>query len=257
MRHRKYFHAINYKAEGDSDRVRTGIAAVFGNVDSVGDITHPGSFAKTLSEGRPRFKHLWNHRSADPPIAHILEIKEIGRGELPDEIRQQSPEATGGLLVAREYYDNELGNWVMKGIEKGDITEMSFGFDVINYEEKKEGTEDSPRYIRELKELKLYDTSDVLWGMNAATVAAGAKNAMPLGVLVSNLQVFVEDVKAGRRNSGSDQILINALHDISMSLGCDSCGPKEEAKSDEAEAVVYNTSLDLLKLKRQRLQLSV
>lgn len=211
----------------------------------------PGAFAKTIQEGRSRVKHLWQHDFSSPPIASITELKEVGRDELPDGVLSYAPEATGGLLVEREYYSDEFSSRILQAIDSGDITEMSFGFDVMKWDNSDEGE----RKIRNLVELKLFDTSDVLWGMNAATVAAGAKNALPLGVVVQHLQNFTEDIKAGRRNAGTDETLINAIHRAAVDLGCTECsGYKDE--EEKAEAAIPSTSLDFLKLKRNRLTLA-
>lgn len=250
---KKTFHAVNYKAKGDSDRTRTGIAAVFGNVDSGGDITHPGAFTKTLSEGRARWKHLWNHDSSRPPIAVVDEIKEVGRNELPEQILTFAPEATGGLWVKRTYLDVPEANWVLSAIDAGAVDEMSFAYNVINSDE----SEIDGKTVRNLRELALFDTSDVNYGMNPATLGTGAKDLFsmpPLGMILQQLQLHAAEVKAGRRNSHVDQMLINGLHDIALQLGCDTCSP-EPPKSDPAEAAHKSTSLDLLKLKTQRLML--
>lgn len=250
----KAFSAVNYKANGDGARVRTGIAAVFGNVDSVGDITHAGSFQKTLGEGRKRFKHLWNHDSSRPPIASIIEIKEIGKSQLPAEILNYAPEATGGLWVKREYYDIPEANWVMAAIDAGDVTEMSFAYDVI----KADDSEVEGKTVRNLRELALYDTSDVNYGANPATLAAGAKNLFrmqPLGAIIQHLQILEADAKAGRRNNGTDQVLIDHLHDIATNLGCNNCKPPESPKSDEA-AAAFSTALIANQLKLNDLRLS-
>jgi HK97 family phage prohead protease len=221
----------NLKAEA-SGRVRSGIASVFGNVDAVGDRVMPGAFAKTIAEGAKRCKFLWNHSYQHPPVASIVELKELSRAELPPEVLEKSPEATGGLLVKREYYDTELSNWILQAIDKGDINEMSFAYDTIQSRTLTEPNPDNPeksREIHELVELKLYDTSDVLWGCNFATVADGAKNldVMPLGVIASQLAMFAADLKAGRRNATSDQKLIELIHSTSVDLGA-ICAPDEE-----------------------------
>ena len=255
FKHLPYF-AIKAASDG---RVRKGICAVFGNVDSWGDRILPGAFAKTIMESRSRVKHLWNHDFSTPPIASILELKEVSREELPEEVTAYAPEATGGLMVAREYYKNDLASWVMDAIDKGDVTEMSFGYDVMKWDH----SEENDRKIRNLTELKLYDTSDVNWGMNSATVAAGAKNNLPLGVIVQNLINFATEVKAGRRNASNDEFLINAIHQASFDLCATKClgikteEDEEEAKSDEAGAAQKGTSLDLLKLEFQRLELAL
>ena len=240
------------KADGEPGRIRVGVCAVFGNIDSYGDRILPGAFTKTIKEGKARVKHLWNHDFSEPPTAVVLELKEVGRDELPQAVLDFAPEATGGLVVTREYLDTEMGEEVLKGIDAGAITEMSFGFDVISYELVTEGE----MTVRNLKELRLYDTSDVLWGMNGAAVSTGAKHALPLGVIAQNLVSAVAEVKAGRRNASADQVLIDAIHQAAVDLGCSNCAMheleaktlehEEEQKSEEsaqAEAVMPDASL--------------
>ena len=260
----KHARAVNYKANADtgSDRIRTGIASVFGNIDDGGDITHQGAFAKTLSEGRQRTKHLWNHNSSLPPIARIIEIKEIGKADLPSEILSYAPEATGGLLVKREYLDTPLADEVLKCIDAGVVNEMSFAYDII----KADDSTIDGKTVRNLRELALYDTSDVNYGMNPATVASGAKglfaSTMPLGAIIQQLQLLNEDfLKSGRRNSSADMVLINHLHDIAKSLGCDNCATDNTNQQEtddtekQAEAVLTNTSLVDLKQMLRRLKI--
>lgn len=149
-------------------RTVSGIAAVFGNVDDGGDLIQPGAFRKTLKEGRKRVRHLWQHDAFSPPVAAILDLKEIGRQDLPASIQKEYPEAAGGLQVVREYLNTPRGNEILEGLKTGAINEMSFGYDAVKWEIEKTDT----RQVRILKELRLYDTSDVNWGMNAATVAS-------------------------------------------------------------------------------------
>lgn len=244
----KHLSFTEIKAESDNPRIKTGICAVFNNIDSWGDRIHAGAFAKTIQEGAKRVRHLWNHNSSQPPIATILELREVGRDELPEEVLQKAPEATGGLLVKREYYDNEFSNWILQCVEKGDVNEMSFAFETVKSSETVEDTgfEDMPkRYIRELLELKLFDTSDVNWGMNMATVAAGAKGNFEipsLGQIYSQFKSIESEIKSGRRNSDSDQTLLNQIHDLAINLGA-KCEPKDSTEGEKAEAVT-DTSLN-------------
>lgn len=253
----------NLKAEA-SGRIRGGIAAVFGNVDAVGDRVMPGAFAKTIAEGAKRCKHLWNHSYQHPPIASIKELRELTRAELPAEVLEKSPEATGGLLVKREYYDVDLANWILQAIDAGDINEMSFAYETIQSSTRTEPRPGDPEKtweIRELLELKLHDTSDVLYGCNAATVANGAKylETVPLGVIASQLAMISSQIKAGRRNADSDQKLIDLIHNSAKDLGA-VCKPDEtDDESDtkpappKAEAVPdADTSLsdDWLKIRK-------
>lgn len=234
----------NLKAEA-SGRIRAGIASVFGNIDAIGDRVMPGAFAKTISEGAKRCKHLWNHSYQHPPIASIVELRELSRAELPPEVLEKSPEATGGLLVKREYYDTDLSNWILQAIDKGDINEMSFAYDTIQSQTRTEPTAGDPektQEIRELLELKLYDTSDVLYGCNAATVAAGAKHGdvLPLGVIAANLSMITEQVKSGRRNATSDQKLIDLIHATAVDLGA-LCAPEDDGNGKTGDPAEPNT----------------
>ena len=171
------------------EREVTGICAVFGNVDEGGDRLHPGAFTKTLKEAGRRAKHLWNHDWQSPPIAVIKNLRELRREELPPEVLQLAPEATGGLSIAREYLDTGRAEEVFRGIQAGIINQMSFGFDVV----KAEFTVSGVQTIREVREVRLWETSDVLWGMNAATVA----NQSLLQMQAKSLCEYVKNLSRG------------------------------------------------------------
>lgn len=169
-------------------RTVSGIFAVHGNVDSGGDMSVNGSFAKRLGEGRSRVRFLWNHNSMNPPIASVKSIREVGVDELPAKVMEWAPEATGGVEVTRKYYsDIPLADWVFKSIEEGDITEMSYAYDVHEFSIKK--LEDG-KEIRVLQDVELYDVSDVNWGMNPAT--AGVKGLPVPGTTFVQHSALVE-----------------------------------------------------------------
>lgn len=153
----------------DDERTVTGISAVIGVVDAGLDLIHKGAFKKTIAERTNRVRHLWQHDMSLPPTAAITELREVGKGDLPKELKAEFPEASGGLLVTRRYLDTLRADEILAGLKSGAINEMSFGYDAVkfDYEEDDDGL-----LIRNLKELRLWDTSDVNWGMNEATVAA-------------------------------------------------------------------------------------
>jgi HK97 family phage prohead protease len=175
-----------------SGRLVTGFASIFGVLDSYDDIVQPGAFAKTLVEQDGRVKHFWQHQYWMPPTAAIRELREVGRDELPEAVLAKYPESTGGLLVKREYLDTPRGNEILSGIESGAINEMSFMFNVINAQfVEKTIVERGKVSIRYLLELRLWETSDVTWGANAATVASKSDHG-PMGVRVGYLTQEVE-----------------------------------------------------------------
>src|SRR5450759_1178414 len=100
-----------------------GIFAVHGNVDEVGDISHPGAFVKTFQERSGRIQFLWMHDMFSPPVAVIKSLREIGRNELPKGVLSVAPDATGGAEVTREYLDTERGNEILAGLKAGAINQ--------------------------------------------------------------------------------------------------------------------------------------
>ncbi|MGW8177385.1 MAG: HK97 family phage prohead protease [bacterium] len=173
---KKSFPASIVTKENQDDRTITGISAVFGVIDAGMDNIYKGAFKKTLQEGTDRVKHLWQHDMTQPPIASITELREVGRGELPKDMKDKWPTAKGGLLVSRRYLDTPRGNEVLAGLKSDPpaITEMSFAYDAVKFDYE----EEDGALIRNLRELRLWDTSDVVWGMNPATVAQ-MKGALP------------------------------------------------------------------------------
>lgn len=167
--------------EGDDGRTVTGISAVIGVMDSGLDLLHKGAFVKTISERGDRVKHLWQHDMHQPPIATIVELKEVGRADLPKDMKEKWPSAKGGLLVKRKYLPTVRGEEVLAGLKSDPpaVTEMSFGYDAVkfDFEEVQDG-DYKGMLFRNLREVRLWDTSDVNWGMNEATVAH-MKSALP------------------------------------------------------------------------------
>lgn len=201
----------------------TGIFSVFGNLDDYDDRIFPGAFAKTLQERSGRFLHLWQHDFSSPPIAVVKEIREVRRDELPDAVLQRAPDAMGGCEVTREYLDTERAREVLAAIESGSPLEMSFAYDPIKWDtEAKPDAKYEWEVIRNLRELRLYETSDVLWGANDATVAAKSLQ-LPfdflLKQLVEQLRATQDEIKAGSRHSAADVERINQIAQLCLDLG--------------------------------------
>lgn len=152
------------------DRTVIGIAAVHGVVDDGNDRSHPGSFASLSDGSRNRARFLWQHNGMEPPIATIDYVREVGRAELPQKVLSFAPEASGGVEISRTYLNSQRAGEVLEGIKAGAIDEMSYAYDVTH----KDSTQEENRTIRELYGLKIFDFSDVNWGMNPAT--AGVKS---------------------------------------------------------------------------------
>lgn len=236
-------------------RTVTGVFAVHGNVDSGLDRSWPGSFTKTFTEGRSRVRFLWNHDFSAPPIAAIKSLRELGRAELPPEVLEYAPEATGGAEVIREYLATPRADEVLAGIQAKAILEMSYGYNPIKFDFTVTGEGDQQRRIRELREMRVLDVSDVNWGMNDATV--GAKAGLPLELIAQSLTALHDELKAGRRNASADLKLINAIHSAALALGCDECAGVASADDGEKSRAETLVSLTPLLSRLQDLELSL
>lgn len=217
-------------------RAVAGIFAVHGHLDAYGDISHPGAFAKTIQErGTRKVKYLWSHTfggyfdTPQPPTAVIKSIQEIGRDALPEGVLDVAPDATGGVEVVREYLNTDRGNEMLEGVSKGAITEQSYAFDVMKYD----FADMNGRKVRNLRELKLYEVSDVLWGANDATLAA---KSLPADVLVKYLERYLTELKAGARHSSADTDAINTIHQLVVDLGCTTCKGLVDGEIDSEDA---------------------
>jgi len=169
---------------GIEGRTVTGIFAVHGNVDAgdgwaMRDRTHPGLFGDFTVDGRKRAVFLWQHRSQDPPIATIDRLFEVAAADLPPAVRAYAPDATGGVGVTRTYLDTPRANEVLAGLTGSAITEMSYAYEATRWDFE-EPKEDGGLLVRNIYTAKLFDVSDVNWGMNPATSADGAKTSIPL-----------------------------------------------------------------------------
>ena len=173
-------------------RAITGLASIFGVLDSYDDIVHPKSFKKTIKDDKSRFRHLWMHDAWEPPTAKIVDIYEVSKDDLPDDLLKKFPDATGGLEVVREYLDTVRGNEILEGVKSEAINEMSFGYDTIKSDFSDLDISGKNHRVRNLRELRLFDTSDVNWGANRATVASKALLDSELHLLISRIESLLE-----------------------------------------------------------------
>jgi len=154
------------------------VVAVFGNVDLGGDRIWPGAFAKTIQERGLKIRVLDQHQtdSIMRVIGKPLAIREIGRAELPTELLQEYPTATGGLLTKTQYLlDTPEGLGAFARISSGAVDEASIGFDALDTDYTSENIGGKQVAVRNLRTLRLWEYSPVIWGMNSATMVLSAK----------------------------------------------------------------------------------
>lgn len=152
---------VEFKAL-DEPGTFAGYASVFGNIDQGGDIVHPGAFKRTLNayrQSKKRIPLLYGHETGLREVVGYIDpadLQEDGKG-----LR-----LTKGVLMIDDLEAARTAHALMKS---GVLTDMSFGYDAV----KKDWT----GATRNLREVKLYEVSLVLWPMNEESNVTDVKGA--------------------------------------------------------------------------------
>jgi len=193
---RKTFQAFMTKVDEDQGIVEP-VFAVFGNVDSGQDRLWPNSFVKTFLErgGKVRVLDAHNTDSVLRALGKPLAFRELGRDELPADLLARHPDATGGAWAKLQFnMKTQAGHDAFQHVKAGDVTEWSFGYDALDVDYTKELHEGKEVTVRNLRTVRLYEVSPVLFGMNSATTTASAKDAKPAPDVTENtIRIRVRD----------------------------------------------------------------
>ena len=147
-----------------------GYASVFGNVDSYGDRVVKGAFEETLSDWASKADSglviplLYGHDMSDPNnnVGHIVKAEEDDHG-----------------LLVQGQMDLEGGNGpqVYRLVKGGRLNQMSFAYDILDYQLVKANPDDpdDDDQVLELLKLRLYEVSLVPVGANQETEVVGVK----------------------------------------------------------------------------------
>ena len=149
----KSFKIENHKAGTDGSLIIKGYGAIFGNIDSYGDIINPGAFTKTLQERKDRIAFCEQHDIYNP-IGKILDIKEDSTGLW--------------LQVKISAAEQDIQTKIKEDILK----EMSIGYRTIN---AMAGTVDG-KDVTYLNEIMLYEISLVTIAANPLAVITDMKS---------------------------------------------------------------------------------
>jgi phage head maturation protease len=249
------------------ERTRAGIYAVMGNRDNVGDRLANGAFTKTHQEGRKNIVHLWDHGQGEItlPTATIDDLYEIGKSDLPDEVFAHSPDATGAAVVVRTYLDTSYSSHLLAAVDGGAIKQMSFAYMIPKGKseqiaEEIKGEKLTTRIIREVKQ---FDTSDVRWGANGATIAQFKSLFAPPTLddetLLQKLATLLTEAKAGARNSAVDATRLQQIHALLCELLPSVCAvdpaPEPSEKDDELSRFQVSLALAQARAKLQQFAL--
>ena len=148
---RAFDFQLDIEARGKDKPEIVGHAAVFNQYASImwwEERVLPGAFSETIGKDDVRF--LFNH-NPDHILARTI------NGTL------QMSEDEKGLFIRAYPADTTLGRDLLKLIERGDISQMSFAFQIPKGgDEWIEGSDGQPDK-RDIKRVKLFDTSAVTY----------------------------------------------------------------------------------------------
>lgn len=175
----KNFPALSTKIVDGDEGIVEHIITVFGILDYGNDISHPGSFTKTLAERGHKSLVLDMHNtdSVMNVLGKPLSIMEVGREQLPPEVLNEFPEATGGVKAITQFFmDTPEGHGAFIRLKRDGIREWSYGYDAldVDFSTVTDG-EGQDVNARNLRTVKLYEYGPVLWGMCPATTTISAK----------------------------------------------------------------------------------
>lgn len=170
---RRSFDFVEVKATGDGKGQIEGYGAVFGNVDSYGDVIQKGAFNNTLRE--------WKAKSKLPKM--LLQHGALGitnTDMLPIGKWTSMSEDDHGLKVKGQLFslDTEFGSRVYDAIIGGELDSMSIGYQTVkwvNGDGKK-----TPE--RTLLELKLWEVSLVTFPANDQALMTTVKSRVLRGM---------------------------------------------------------------------------
>lgn len=162
---------VTTKADDDTSGGFSAVVAVFGNVDSQGDVIDKGAFSDTLNDwtlkGQP-IPIIWSH-DWDDPFSHIGGV-DPAKAEQTDE----------GLLINGQLdLDNPTGAQVYKLMKSGRVAQFSFAATTAD------GgwtlTEDSTTgaIVQHLTKLDLIEVGPTLRGANQETHLVAIKSDSP------------------------------------------------------------------------------
>lgn len=176
---------LEVKLADGASGVFEGIASVYGNVDSYGDVVEPGAFSKSIKERGASVPILWQHDATKP----------IGSGQVF--------ETSAGLGIKGRILDTVTqGREALALLRAGAVKGLSIGYKTIKEQW------DATRKVRRLVEIKLYEVSVVTFPANEL---AGVES---FGLTGSGKADDSSSMLTALREIREGQHVVTALRDI-------------------------------------------
>ena len=206
-------------------------------LDSVGDITPVSAFRTSLQGKAERIPHLWMHDLMGAPLAVIKSFQEVKRHELPDDVQQEYPEATGGLACVSRYLTTPRASEIFEGIKAGVPFGASFGYQVMQATPHRTKQLSNGKPARVLNEVRLFEVS-VTQPNHAAQPATRVRLGKALALL--------EELKTGRRHSAQDTDFLNQIAALVIQLGAtnaqliEAVAPDDQVGTSPVDALIHD-----------------
>lgn len=183
------------------------------NLDDGGDIAEVKAFKRTIEHRKEKIPHIFMHDLRSPAIARILDFQPLRRAELPTDVQQAYPEATGGWACVSRYLKTGHGATVFDGITQGIAYGASIGYRPLKVVRE---TMPDGRAVRRIKELQLFEVSTTHPGHSMNPATRTRLNKAALDALDA-----INEIKAGWRHGNHADIA--ALREV-YTITCDLLG---------------------------------
>ena len=190
---------LTYKNYGNSvkdvdvkNRVVTGYLSAFGNTDEHNDIMEKGAFQKSINERRNDIFFL-NQHNWETPHGKFAVLKEDNKGL---------------YFESEPLINTSYSNDAIKLYEAGIMTEHSIGFTTIkeDYDSKN---------ARVLKEVKLYEGSNVTMGANRNAQFTGLKH-LSVTDIDDKIKKIIAYIKSGDISDNGFRLLEISLKELQL-----------------------------------------
>lgn len=246
-RETKIFPGYVLKADEDTGIVEAYVS-IMGIVDEdmPPDMIELGAFTKTIQERGPagsnKIRVLHQHRWTEV-IGKPIVIVEHGRDQLPPELLEKYPSATGGLFTSTQFVlDVQRAREDFALYKAGAMDEWSIGFDTLDSDMDKD---DNSVAFRRIKEVRLWEYSPVTWGANQATITTDVKDNEATGGVLCLPEYIPLVVAAFARMNNVDKQGDALLVEPSKS---------DEHLQDEAEPSTTLTSCEAARLNQDGIE---
>lgn len=176
----KTFPALGTKVVDEEQGIVEHVITVFGVLDKVNDIAHPGSWTKTIRERGGEWLVLDMHKtdSVMRALGTPLRVWEVARHELPPEVLEEHPEATGGVKAETQFLmETPEGKGAFVRLRDKAISQWSYGYDALDTDfTTVKGEDGADVRARNLRTVKVYEYGPVLWGAVPGTMVTGVKS---------------------------------------------------------------------------------